>query len=88
MTEFKFTVLIMMLVLRTANSLKTTQIQTATNFPIANRLEVLSRKRRFLVPQTSGWTFSVTFNLAFPIEGLGSSVSIDLPITYTFDDGR
>ena len=87
MTDIKYSVFIL-LVLHTAYSIKTKQIQTGKNFPIANRLDVLSRHRRFIVPQTSGWTFAVTFNLAFPIEGLGSSVSIDLPFTFAFDDGR
>ena len=79
-----------MLVLNTAHSLKTntTQIQRPEKFRTENKLEVLSRKRRFLVPQTSGWTFTVTFDLTIPIEGLGSSLSADVPIKYAFDDGR
>ena len=79
-----------MLVLRTVHSLRpnTTQIQTTEKFRTENKLEILSRKRRFLIPQTSGWTFVVTFDLTIPIEGLGTSVSADIPITYNFDDGR
>ena len=50
--------------------------------------KLLSRKRRFLVPQTSGWSITITGDLTIPIEGLGSSLSADIPITYKFDDGR
>ena len=73
-------------------SLDVTDIQSELNVPAAKGIDatdvVLSRKRRFLVPQVSGWTFKLTFNLGVPIEGLGSSLSIDLPVTYAFDDGR
>ena len=64
-----------------------TQIQTATNFPVGHhRTDLLSRKRRFV--KTTGWTFKINLNCAIPLEGICSSLSIDLPFTFSFDDGR
>ena len=86
MLDLKYVVVIM-LVLHTAHSIHTTQIQTATNFPVGHhRIDLLSRKRRFV--KTSGWTFKITLNCAIPLEGIGSSLSIELPFTFSFDDGR
>ena len=53
-----------------------------------NSDKVLSRKRRFLIPQTSGWTFTVTGDLTVPLEFTGSSISADTSFTYSLDDGR
>ena len=87
-----FVYFVFIVLLHAAYSLDTTDIQYEINVPVAKGVAVtdvvLSRKRRFLVPQVSGWTFKLTFNLGVPIEGLGSSLSIDLPVTYAFDDGR
>ena len=55
---------------------------------INNDLKLLSRKRRFLVPQTTGWTFTVTGDLTVPLEFSGSSISADTSFTYNLDDGR
>jgi len=49
--------------------------------------KLLSRKRRFLVPQVSGWTFTVTGDLTVPLEFTGSSISADTSFTYNLDDG-
>ena len=53
-----------------------------------NSDKVLSRKRRFLIPQTSGWTFTVTGDLTVPLTFTGSSISADTSFTYSLDDGR
>ena len=66
--------------LQTTYSTNTTQIQTAANFPVGPNL---SRQRRFI--SDSGWTFELTFTLTIPLEGVGSSVTVELPFTYTFD---
>ena len=49
---------------------------------------ILSRRRRFIIPQTSGWTFDISGDLGIPIEGLGSTLTIGSSITYAFYDGR
>lgn len=66
------------------NSTNTTQIQTATNFPVGQNIDnaILSRKRRFV--ESTGWTIKFTVTLTIPLEGVGSSVTVELPITYTF----
>ena len=49
----------------------------------------LSRKRRFLAPNSaSDWTFKVTFNLAFPLDGLDTSFSGEVPFAFTFNPSR
>ena len=48
---------------------------------------VLSRRRRFLIPATSGWTVKLATTLSIPLQDVGSSVSVSLPFTYSFDDG-
>ena len=49
----------------------------------------LSRKRRFLAPNAaSDWTFKVTFNLAFPLDGLDTSFSGEVPFAFTFNPSR
>ena len=87
-----FVCFVSIVLLHAAYSLDTTDIQSEVNVPVAKRVDmtdvVLSRKRRFIVPQVSGWTFKLTFKLSVPVEGLGSTLGIDLPVTYAFDDGR
>ena len=58
---------------------------TTTNMKESTK--VLSRQRRFLIPQASGWVFSATFAAVIPIEGLGASLTVKLPFTYTLDTG-
>ena len=48
---------------------------------------VLSRHRRFLVPASSGWSVTFKVTLTIPLQDVGSSVSIAVPFTYSFDDG-
>lgn len=86
MVDLKY-ILLKMLVLHIASSAHTTEIQTsATNFPVGQKIDLLSRKRRFV--SSAGWTFTVTLNVGIPLEGIGSSLSCDLPFVYAFDDGR
>jgi len=50
--------------------------------------KVLSRKRRFFIPQTSGWLLKATFQVVIPIEdNNGGPLIITLPITYNVDSG-
>ena len=49
---------------------------------------LLSRKRRFLVPQSSGWTLSLTTAFTVPLEFSGATIVAEIPVTYAFDDGR
>lgn len=67
------------------NSTNTTQIQTTNNFPVGHTIDqtILSRQRRFI--SDSGWTFEVTFTLTVPLEGVGSSATVEVPFKYTFD---
>ena len=48
---------------------------------------LLSRKRRFSVPSSTGWTFATTleFVVTIPLEGLDSSAEIKVPFSYTLD---
>ena len=51
---------------------------------------VLSRKRRFFIPQTDGWIFKLKVGGSIPIEGLGSGLNglqFELPFTYVVDSG-
>jgi len=50
--------------------------------------KVLSRKRRFFIPQTSGWLLKGIFDTIIPVEGgNGGPILIRLPITYNIDSG-
>ena len=49
---------------------------------------LLSRKRRFFIPKTTGWSFVAEFKVNIPLELTSSSkVEIKLPVTYKVDDG-
>ena len=61
----------------------TTQSKTGQNND-----KLLSRKRRFLVPQTTGWTLALTFDFTIPLEPSGSTIVLEVPVTYNLDDGR
>ena len=53
-------------------------------------VKILSRQRRFFIPQTSGWNFRITFAVSFPLEGFGPTgpLGIQLPVTYNVDSGK
>ncbi|TRY80462.1 hypothetical protein TCAL_10484 [Tigriopus californicus] len=48
----------------------------------------LSRHRRFLIPADSGWTFKTAFSLVIPIKDVGSSLTLSIPFTFSFDTGE
>ena len=52
--------------------------------------ELLSRQRRFAIPSSSGWsiTTELTFELSIPLEGLDTSVTVEVPFEYSLDLGR
>ena len=55
--------------------------------PMQNK--ILSRHRRFFVPQTSGWTFKLEFSALIPLEALGPTgpLVIGFPLVYSVDTG-
>ena len=47
---------------------------------------LLSRHRRFALPLAHGWVFKVEFTLKVPLQDpAGSTLSIELPFSYTVD---
>ena len=64
-------------------------ITSSTQFKTGlNSDKLLSRKRRFLIPQSSGWTLAITVDFTIPLELSGATIAASIPITYKFDDGR
>ena len=51
---------------------------------------LLSRKRRFAIPASTGTTISLglDFGLVVPLEGLDTSISVEVPFSYSLDLGR
>merc|ERR1719270_698244 len=63
-------------------------ITSSTQFKTGlNSDKLLSRKRRFLIPQSSGWTLAITVDFTIPLELSGATIAASIPITYKFDDG-
>ncbi len=60
---------------------------TITFLTACNCDELLSRHRRFLLPQASGWKFTTTLTLKLPIDALGTSISFSVPFKYDIDSG-
>ena len=54
------------------------------------QLNLLSRSRRFAIPSGSGTTLTtdLDFKLTVPIDGLDTSLSIELPFSYSLSLGR
>lgn len=50
-----------------------------------DNVKVLSRKRRFLVPSTTGWKFTTSFSVNFPLQGLDTSFTGSVPFSYSFN---
>ena len=64
-------------------------ITSTTQFKAGlNNDKLLSRKRRFLVPQTTGWTLALTVDFTIPLELSGATIAASIPVTYNLDDGR
>ena len=55
--------------------------------PLAKDPKVLSRRRRFLNPATSGYSIAMTFSTAVPFPDLRTALSIAMPFRYFFDSG-
>ena len=49
--------------------------------------KVLTRKRRFLVPDQAGWSLGASFSVTAPLQGLDTSFTGSVPFSYSFDLG-
>ena len=51
---------------------------------------LLSRARRFAIPAATGWTITTDLDLGLtiPITGLDTSISVEVPFTYSLALGR
>ena len=59
----------------------------STTAVTGDHTHLLSRQRRFLIPDSSGYTFTTTFAFKFPLADVGSTVTVSVPFTYNFDAG-
>lgn len=60
---------------------------TWANLDSLDKPLLLSRRRRFLLPQQSGWVFNLNFALSIPLQDIGSALSVELPFNYNVDTG-
>jgi hypothetical protein len=74
--------ILILLLIQSVMALKS-MVELETNPP-----KILSRQRRFFAPQVTGWTFTVKFTLAFPLEGLGTTLDANVPFPFKFDPIR
>ena len=52
---------------------------------VAKNPQILSRRRRFVAASLESWSLTNTIELDIPIVNLDTTLSIDLPIEYTFN---